>query len=250
MANPTSVINGVLKLGYTTNNWFLTGCVHVCLSLSLYPFLFCLSSSVPTLPLPLPSSLLSLCSTVFILLQPPCFCGAVSVVDTMKTGRIHYLALHSSHPLWFSLLTSSYFFTLAFNNEYIFSSFYFFPTSSLGLSCFVLLQFFLPLLVFTLFSFCSMHLSANDWLILTIYLSPHLALCWYQPTCTAFMLLPKLTVKNNLNSFFFIFLLFYRHSEKHLQQLLFLQKVFKFSKESLAMESTTNCSLVKILWNE
>lgn len=118
---------------------------------------------------------LSLCSTVFIPLQPPCFCGAVSVVDTMKTGRIHYLAPHSSHPLWFSLpavpLSSLLLSTM---NTFFHHAAFFPPTPHLGLSRFVLLQFFLPWFVFTSVLFCSMHLSPSDWLILTICLSTSL----------------------------------------------------------------------------
>lgn len=106
VANLTSLISEVLKPGYTTNNWILTDFVY---SVSFSLFLFFLKKIPPSpspsvfLQWPLLSS--SLCSTVFILLQPPCFCVAVSLVDTMKTGRIHYLAPYSSHPLWFSLPT-------------------------------------------------------------------------------------------------------------------------------------------------
>lgn len=51
----------------------------------------------PPLVLPLQYSLYPITAS--------CFCVAVSLVDTMKTGRIHYLAPYSSHPLWFSLPT-------------------------------------------------------------------------------------------------------------------------------------------------
>lgn len=168
------MINGVLKPGYTTNNWFRTLCILARLSLfvaflsfsSLFLFLHC---SLPSILSPL-----SLCSTVFILLQPPCFCGAVSVVDTMKTGRIHYLALHSP------ILSGSPpylppFFTLTFNNECIFSSHCCcFSSPCLSLSLFVLLQLFLPWLVFTLF-------SVSQWLIIPVCLSVHSATYWYHP---------------------------------------------------------------------
>lgn len=110
-------------------------------------------------------------STVFILLCPPCFCAAVSLAETMKTGRIHYLAPHSSHPL----------FTHAFNNEYIFSSYSsFFPTPSsfLVLSCSLLGNFSAH---FHFLFVLQQRLSTNDWLILTIYLSVHLTLCWSHP---------------------------------------------------------------------
>lgn len=195
-------------------------------SLSLFSFFLSLSFSIPSLPPPLPTFLLSLCSTVFILLQPPCFCGAVSVVDTMKTGRIHYLALHSSHPLWFSLPAFPLSSLLLSTMNTFFHHTIFFFTPPLSLSRFVMLHFLLPWLVFISVLFCSMHLSANDWLILTIYPSLHLATCWSHPPCTAFMLLPKLMAKNNHNSVVSSFcFLSYRHSEK----LLFLQKEFKLA---------------------
>lgn len=110
------------------------------------PF-FC-SNFTPSPPLSLP-----LCSTVFIPLQPPCFRGAVSVVDKMKTGRIHYLALHSSHRLWFALPTSplSSLFLSTIGTFFHRSVFFVFSLLSLSLSCFVLLQFFPPWLGFTLF---------------------------------------------------------------------------------------------------
>lgn len=116
-----------------------------------------LSFAFSALPLPLVS--LSFRSTVFILLQPPCFCGAVSVVNTMKTGRIHYLAAHSSQPFQFCPPP------LLFQ-----------PWIQQWISCFIV-PFFppthnasLPRIVLHfhfLFLFCSMHLSAFDWLMLT-----------------------------------------------------------------------------------
>lgn len=109
---------------------------YVCLlSLSL-SFLFRHCASFCSFFSPPP---FSLCSTVFILLQPPCFCGAVAVVDTMKTGRIHYLASHSSHRLWFALpyLTrfpsvwlstmNAFFHHAGFYSIFKFASLYFFP---------------------------------------------------------------------------------------------------------------------------
>lgn len=104
--------------------------------------------------------LLSLCRTVFILLQPLCFCGAVSLVDTMKTGRKHYLAAHSSHPLRFSLLTyPSFTFALLLSTLNMFFHHVSFRCSSSHF-----------LLRCVLNSPCSAKLSADDWLLLVIRL--------------------------------------------------------------------------------
>lgn len=148
-------------------------------SLALFSFTLC---SIHCL---LPSFSVSLRSTVFILLQPPCFCGAVSVVDTMKTGRIHYLAPHSSHPLRFSLPTFSCF------QQWIH---FFIILPLFFLHCFEFVSLCLaPIFPYMVsfhfpFVFCSMRLSAVDWLILTIYLSLHLAVCTSHPLCTALTL--------------------------------------------------------------
>lgn len=89
----------------------------------------------------------------------------------MRTGRIHYLAPHSTSPPWFALPTFPLFFTLAFNNEYIFSScsfwvFFgvFFHSSIWSSSHFVLLQFF-PSLVSFHFVFAPQHAPVSRWLI-------------------------------------------------------------------------------------
>lgn len=143
------MINGVIKPGLCT---------------LLHPFYFSLSPALSILSIaPCPSSFsLSLCSTVFILLQRPHFCGAVSVVDTMKTGRIHYLALHFSHPRWFALPTFPFSSLLlstrnAFFHHTLFFLFFFHSLINL----FLLFQLFLPWLVFTLFLVC-MHMSPSD----------------------------------------------------------------------------------------
>lgn len=72
LATKSSVINGVLKVGHTASYCLLTRRVLVGPSpLSIF-FAFSLRRTLPSL-------LRSLCSTVFILLQPPCFRGTVSV---------------------------------------------------------------------------------------------------------------------------------------------------------------------------
>lgn len=81
-------------------DWFCLYCLILPFPLFLN-FSFSLPFGVPTLApplvLPLQYSLYPITAS--------CFCVAVSLVDTMKTGRIHYLAPYSSHPLWFSLPT-------------------------------------------------------------------------------------------------------------------------------------------------
>lgn len=137
-------------------------CLSFSLSFFLSHLLFC---SFPTLPHPLPSFPSPSAVQSLSYPYPPCFCGAVSVVDTMKTGRIHYLAPHSSpaFPVLPPYLPPL--FSRAFNNEYIFSSYFFFhfffEFASLCLvPIFPSLVSFLC--TFTSFLFCSMHLSAND----------------------------------------------------------------------------------------
>lgn len=89
----TSVINGVLKVGHTTNYCLLTRRVPVLAPL-LCPFSFPFPSVAPCPPSSTPSAVQSL-SYYSLLASVQRF----QFVDTMKTGRIHYLALHSSHPL-------------------------------------------------------------------------------------------------------------------------------------------------------
>lgn len=89
----TSVINGVLKVGHTANYCLLTRRVPVSAPL-LCPFSFPFPSVAPCPPSSAPSAVQSL-SYYSLLASVERF----QFVDTMKTGRIHYLALHSSHPL-------------------------------------------------------------------------------------------------------------------------------------------------------
>lgn len=65
-----SLIIEVLKSGYTTNNWILTDFVYT-VSFSLFLFFLISLSPSPSVFLQWPLLSSSLCSTVFILLQPP-----------------------------------------------------------------------------------------------------------------------------------------------------------------------------------
>lgn len=151
--------------------------VYPCESLS--PSFCCYSAPCPPTP--------SLCSTVFILLQPRCFCGAFSVVDTMKTGRIHYFALHSSHSSTMNALFHHTVFVL------------FLVSVCLSLSC-------SRCCILGYFSIYGLSAHVCQWLIISV--------CLTVASATRGLHTSELTVKNSLISFFTAFFGPHKQSEK------------------------------------
>ena len=164
MANPTSGINGVLKIWFSQpiiDSWPFV-------SVLVYP-----SISVPTLPppfsltLPPQYSLYPITASLLVWSSFGCRHNE-NWQDTLLSTALHqpslvrppYLPpfLHPCFQQWI------HFFIMLF-----LGFFWFFFTPPFGvpltLSC---SNFFLPWLVFTLFLRRSMHLSPADWLILTV----------------------------------------------------------------------------------